>query len=185
MPQSRFTESIACDYNEAIYTILKTYRRLSICLMKLLFIPADRSNVKMARRVDVNKENLKAMGYDNLEHWLEDTHNVYVGRNVVYVAGAKRHEFANKFSVKKYGRCECLRKYGAWLIEATKDDEVRSRFEALRGKTLGCWCGADEECHADMIIRMLDKTDGYISVTVCIVQTTRLRSDANLRPCAP
>ena len=74
----------------------------------------------MARRVDVHK----AMGYENLEHWLEDPQHVYVGRNVVHVAGASQHEFANRFSVKKYGRDECLRKYEAWLVEAIKDDDV-------------------------------------------------------------
>lgn len=114
----------------------------------------------MARRVDVHKANLEAMGYDNLEHWLEDNQNVYVGREVVYVAGARQHEFANGFTVKKYGRDECLRMYIAWLIEAIQDSEVRSRFEGLRGKTLGCWCKSDEACHADVIIRLLGEADG-------------------------
>lgn len=112
----------------------------------------------MVLRVDVHKGNLKAMGYDSLEHWLEDPQHVYVGRNVVYVAGARQHEFANGFTVKKYGRDECLQKYEAWLIEAIQDNEVRSRFESLRNKTLGCWCKADEACHADVIIRLLDET---------------------------
>ena len=79
---------------------------------------------------------------------------------MVYVAGARQHEFANVFFVKKYGRYECLRKYKAWLTEAIQDDEVGTRFESLRNKTLGCWCGTDEECHADVIIHMLDKADG-------------------------
>lgn len=110
----------------------------------------------MARRVDVHKANLKARGYDNLEHWLEDPQHVYIGRNVVYVAGARQHEFANGFAVKKYGRDECMRRYEAWLVEAIKDDEVRAKFETLRNKTLGCWCKADEACHADVIIRLFD-----------------------------
>ena len=113
----------------------------------------------MARRVDIHKANLKAMGYDNLEHWLEDPDHVYVGRDMVYVAGARQHEFAKGFSVKKYGRDECLRKYEAWLIEVIHDNEVRTRFESLRKKTIGCWCKADEACHADVIIRLLDEAD--------------------------
>lgn len=52
-----------------------------------------------------------------------------------------------------------LRRYKAWLVEAIKDDEVRARFEDLRNKTLGCWCKADEACHADVIIRLLDEAD--------------------------
>ena len=114
----------------------------------------------MARRVDVHKANLKAMGYNNLEHWLEDPDHVYVGRNMVYVAGARQHEFANKFSVKKYGRDECLRKYEAWLTEAILDDEVKARFSSLRNKTIGCWCGTDDACHADVIVRLLDEAGG-------------------------
>ena len=113
----------------------------------------------MARRVDVHKANLKAMGYDNLEQWLEDPHNVYVGHNMVYVAGARQHEFANRFFVKKYGRDECLRKYEAWLVEVIQDPEVKARFESLRKKTIGCWCKADEACHADVIIRLLGEAD--------------------------
>lgn len=113
----------------------------------------------MARRVDIHKANLKAIGYDNLEHWLEDPDHVYVGRNMVYVAGARQHEFANRFGVNKYGRDECLRKYEAWLVEVIQDPEVKARFESLRNKTLGCWCGASEACHTDVIIRMLVEAD--------------------------
>ena len=111
----------------------------------------------MERRVDVHKASLKIMGYDNLEHWLEDPRHVYVGRNMVFVKGARQHEFANPFSVSKYGREECLRMYEAWIIEAIQDNEARKRLESLRNKTLGCWCAADEACHADVIIRVLDK----------------------------
>lgn len=91
----------------------------------------------MARRVDAHKANLKMRGHDNLEHWLEDPQNVYVVRTVVYVAGARQHEFSNKFFVKKYGRENCLIKYEVWLVEVLKDNEIRVRFESLRNKTLG------------------------------------------------
>ena len=43
-----------------------------------------------------------------------------------------------------------------WLVETIKDDELRSRFKSLRNKTIGCWCKADEACHANVIIRLLD-----------------------------
>ena len=49
--------------------------------------------------------------------------------------------------------------YEAWLAEVIHDNDVRSRFETLRGKTLGCWRSAREACHADVIIRMLDEAD--------------------------
>lgn len=85
-----------------------------------------------------------------------------VGRNVMYVAGARQHEFSNRFTVtsdrrQDVGRDECLQKYEAWLIEILQSPDTRMRFESLRKKTLGCWCKADDECHADVIIRLLDK----------------------------
>ena len=63
-----------------------------------------KQSAKMARRVDVHKANLKMMRYDSLDHWLEDSQHVYVGRNVVYVAGARQHEFANGVYVTSYRR---------------------------------------------------------------------------------
>ncbi len=106
----------------------------------------------MTRRIDVHKTSLKAMRYDSLEHWLEDPQHVYV-------AGARKHDFANRLGVEKYGRDECLRRYEAWLIEILQNDEVRTRFGTLRNKTLGCWCRSDDRCHVDVIIRMLSEAD--------------------------
>ena len=42
------------------------------------------------------------------------------------------------------------------MIEVLQDDEAKTRFEILKGKVLGCWCGKNEAYHADVIILLLD-----------------------------
>ena len=52
------------------------------------------------------------MGYNDFEDWVKNNENVYIGRNMnFYVKGALGSKWRNKFSVKKYGREECLRLY--------------------------------------------------------------------------
>ena len=38
--------------------------------------------------INVKKVNLKKKGYRDLEHWLEKTNHIYVGRTNRYVKGA-------------------------------------------------------------------------------------------------
>ena len=105
----------------------------------------------MYSRVDVHVENLRKLGYKNLLHWLNSNEDhVYVGRTVKYVDGAKKHILSNPFTVKKYGREECLIHYKNWL-----DKQDIEEIEKLRGKTLGCWCAINEGCHVDIIIEKL------------------------------
>lgn len=109
----------------------------------------------------VKKANLVKLGFRDLLHWLEDPNHVYIGRNMsFYVKGAKASIFANPFSVKKYGRDECLAKYKTYLLENTN---LMEKLETLRGKTLGCWCHNSNDkpkktkpfCHGDVIVEIL------------------------------
>lgn len=90
----------------------------------------------MTRRVDIHKANLKAMGYDNLEHWLEYPQHVYVGRNV-----------ADRSPPGPRGE--------STFRNPQKQDDIQSHIGC------GCWCGTDEACHADVIIRMLGEAGNW------------------------
>lgn len=104
--------------------------------------------------VNIRKKELQKRGYRDLMHWLEDTNNVYIGRNMTfYVHGAKKSKFANPFSAKKYGRQGCIDKYREWIQE---QPELMNSLEELRGKTLGCWC-KPEACHGDVLLDLLNK----------------------------
>lgn len=112
----------------------------------------------MAYRQDVHKAVLQKAGYRDLEDWLSTSSHVYIGRGMTfYVPVAVKHEFANPFSVKKYGRTECLRLYRTWLLEKLKDPASQARFMLLKDRALGCWCKADEACHADVVNDLLQE----------------------------
>ena len=104
--------------------------------------------------VSIKKDELKKRGYRDLEHWLETDNHIYIGRNLsFYVKGAHKSKWANPFSIRKYGREECLKKYEEYIIN---NDALRSQLCELKGKILGCWCHP-APCHGDILITLLNK----------------------------
>ena len=57
----------------------------------------------------------------------------------------------NPFSVKKYGRDQCLELYENHLRNTPG---LYDCLEELKGKELGCWCKPNS-CHGDIIIKLL------------------------------
>lgn len=109
----------------------------------------------MSKVINVKKAELKKLGYQDLEHWLNaSTNHVYIGRNMtVYVKGAEGSKWANPFKVDKYGRDECIQRYEAY-IRSTPD--LINNLDELRGKVLGCWC-APEACHGDVLCKLVNE----------------------------
>jgi len=108
----------------------------------------------MSKVINIKKANLKKLGYDDLEDWLQKDNHIYIGRNMTfYVPGAVKSKWANPFSVNQYGREECLKMYKKYVKENLIDD-----LHELKGKTLGCWC-APEACHGDILMKMVAKLD--------------------------
>ena len=58
--------------------------------------------------------------------------------------------WGNPFKVKEYGRSACSRAYAVYFVQ-----KLMHRLEELRGMNLGCHC-APEECHADMLLRLVN-----------------------------
>lgn len=106
--------------------------------------------------INCRKKNLQKLGYQSLEHWLESDpdHHIYIGRNMsFYVPGAKKSKFANPFSVKKYGRDECLRLYQEYILT---NPELYDALHELKDCTLACWCSPDP-CHGDILIKLINE----------------------------
>lgn len=105
--------------------------------------------------VNVKKQFLNKYGYKNFSEWIADDNHVYIGRNMsFYVPGAVASKWANPFTVKKYGRDECLEKYREHIMNSPLLDEISE----LKGKVLGCWCHP-ERCHGDVLLDILNKIE--------------------------
>ena len=99
--------------------------------------------------INVRKKELNKQNYRDLEHWLENDNHVYIGRNLTfYVKGAKQSIWANKFSVKKYGREECLKKYKEYI---TRDEGLMKISQGVDFSELCITSGATIEKNKDNI----------------------------------
>ncbi len=108
----------------------------------------------MSKVVNVKKVNLIKLGYKDLEDWMKDDDHVYIGRDMsFYVKDAEGSKWANPFSVKKYGRDGCLKKYREYIMS---NDELLGQLDELEGKTVGCWC-APANCHGDILMELVKK----------------------------
>jgi hypothetical protein len=101
--------------------------------------------------------------YKNLEEWMKNDNNVYIGRaGVVFVNNVrcpkKASEFANPYRIGKDGtRDEVLEKYRIYIENRLKTDEnLLNELKKLEGKNLGCWCSPDK-CHGDILLEILTK----------------------------
>lgn len=81
--------------------------------------------------------------------WASDPNNVYIGR--WSWATREKSKWANPYSVKKYGREDCIKKYEEKIRNTP---ELWNALEELEGKVLGCWCKPDG-CHGDVLMKLL------------------------------
>lgn len=87
----------------------------------------------------------------NIEDWVKDEENLYVGRNLhVYTPGSdvKTNKWENPFSLLDYDRQTSLK-----LFEKHAREYLMQDLHELNGKQLGCWCHP-LPCHADVLIRL-------------------------------
>merc|ERR1711988_282969 len=117
---------------------------------------------EMAAVVSVKKAALQARGCKDLISWLQASEHVYIGRNMsFYVPGAVQSKWANPFSVKAFGRAQCLDLYREWVTTGVnpitkkrrREGPLVDELEELQGKTLGCWCNP-EPCHGDVLCEL-------------------------------
>lgn len=78
--------------------------------------------------------------------------DVYIGRR--FTMGGWNLEqsiWANPYTVKEYGRDQCLAKYWEYLAS---NRNLLNQLYTLRGKTLGCFCDLTkgEHCHGELLI---------------------------------
>ena len=103
--------------------------------MKMEFVSMSKSD-NITKLVNVNKESF----------------DIYIGRENI-TSGYKRSKWANPFKIGEDGtRDEVVSKYETWI--KTQPELMNSLYE-LEGKTLGCWCNSNENCHGKVLLKLL------------------------------
>lgn len=114
--------------------------------------------------VCVKVANLRKLGYSSLEDWMRQPRHLYVGRNGrVFITenGARRvfcygrSKWANPYVVgegpRKYTREQSVTLYHVHLY----DSGLIAELEELHGLVLGCFCDANEPCHARLLVNLI------------------------------
>lgn len=97
--------------------------------------------------------------YTNLEEWMKDENNVYIGRpGIVFINGKrfppKGSPFANPY--KTGTREEIIEQFKVYIEAKLKNSpELLSELKMLKGKNLGCWC-KPEACHGDVLVEIIN-----------------------------
>lgn len=73
-------------------------------------------------------------------------------------------KYGNPFNWQELGSKEkAVEMFKAWLsgeIEAYQDKRrvILDSLPELKGKNLACWCKANEACHADVLLKMANRS---------------------------
>ena len=87
----------------------------------------------------------------NVQEWLKDPKNTYIGRKKKLILESKWH---NPFPITRNStREQVVEKFEQHLKD---NSELLSNLHHLKGKTLGCWC-SPEACHGNVILKLLQK----------------------------
>lgn len=79
-------------------------------------------------------------------------YDLYVGRkNVTY--GLDASKWANPYDRETYGRDEACRLYEIYV----RNGPLWNDLEELDGLTLACWCGPKQNCHAKILLKLLNE----------------------------
>jgi hypothetical protein len=112
--------------------------------------------------VNVSQSNIYPK-YKNLQEWINDSKNAYIGRSGVMCIDGKKifrqgSIFGNPFKIGQDGtRDDVIKKYKQHIEKKLKEsDDLKKQLIELNGKTLGCWC-KPEKCHGDVLLELIDK----------------------------
>lgn len=85
--------------------------------------------------------------------WKMPPHTVYVGRPTI---------FGNPFFVTdKYTPESCVKRFEKW-ITMESPMILRTAQKLLTGKNLACWCPLNQPCHADVLLKLVNKGGNFV-----------------------
>lgn len=108
--------------------------------------------------IDCHVKNLRSLNIANIQEFLKDPNNVYIGRHNRIMCNSQMiyiHEspFSNPFKVGKDGDLKTvLTKYYQYMQEKLRNDpELRKKLVEISGKRWGCWCVNSQNCFENVV----------------------------------
>ena len=126
----------------------------------------DVSEIKrdITKTICLKIDNLRKCGYTDLKDWMSKDNNVYVGRGRIFITYPDKsretfvyagNKFGNVYKVGTDGTIEeVCKKYRDYILNTP--GLLNSLLE-LKGKTLGCFCRQDGECHAKILKSLVEE----------------------------
>ena len=118
--------------------------------------------------------------YKNLQEWMEDQNNVYIGRAGIVFIDKQRFpkqssNFANPFKIGKDGtHNEVIEKYKNYITKKLEEDILlQEELLKMKGKNLGCWC-APEPCHGNILLELLSDPNFEGECVICCQECNEL-----------
>ena len=115
----------------------------------------------VAKVATANIVNLRTV---NIQDWLKDPQNVYVGRKVPGIVWGSK--YGNPFKLKNYNRATAVALYKSYIL---LHKELEKSAIELSGKILGCWC-APYQCHAEFLHLLAGNQPLYQGKTVMVTK---------------
>jgi len=108
---------------------------------------------------------IRPKGFHDLEKWIENDNNIYIGRaGIVFINGVRFPKndsiFHNPFKIDdNTTREEVIEKYKQYITGKLEiEPELIQELLKLKNKNLGCWC-APEPCHGDILLELINYYD--------------------------
>jgi len=97
-----------------------------------------------------------------IKGWKKPPNTIYVGRgskfgNPFMVGRDAKTVFLSDFDYKKYRNKILTREDAVHLYKKYFTVVMLDYVPYLKGKNLMCWCPLDEPCHADVLLKLVNK----------------------------
>lgn len=113
--------------------------------------------------VNVRVAHIRRKGYENLQEWVDDPSNIYIGRAGPIFINGKRFPpqssiWANPFKIsKKDSRTDVILMYREYIREKIVREGLEEELLQLRGYNLGCWCVSEDWRPTDETLNTCDE----------------------------
>ena len=84
---------------------------------------------------------------------IESGEAIYIGRGFRY-HNVPRSKWCNPYSVKKYGREKSIKLFEQYLTKG-EGKHLLNDLHELHGKLICCHCEVDENCHGDVLMKLI------------------------------